>query len=263
MNLLTALTKEIGEAILRNFRILKGKNIRDDLNPVVTGLKSEGIFVKTDFYTPSECAKLRKKIDQLIDNTNVNVWSDDEGADQRVYFANDLDSDLKAFYDNQVIREVLRAYTGTSKPNGMLLASRIEYKENNQGSGGGWHRDSPFTHQFKAICYLNDVDEMNGPFQYIKKSQRKWYSITSYLKKIFKPGIFRFSEQDIKLYSKEQKQKITSVIGKEGSLVFADTKGIHRGKPLKSGFRYVLFCYFWHGEIPEQFAKLKQATKVV
>jgi len=258
MNILTALTKEIGEAILRNLRIVRAKSIRSDLNQVVNGLKNEGVFVKPHFYTPSECERLRNKIDQLIENDDVKIWSDDEGADQRIYFVNDLDSEFQAFYDNQDIRQVLSAYTGTTNPNGMLLAARIDYKENNQGSGGGWHRDSPFTHQFKAICYLNNVDEMNGPFQYIKKSQRKWYTITSYLKKIFKPGVYRFTEQDIDTYLKKQNQDITSITGKEGTLVFTDTKGIHRGKALNSGLRYVLFCYFWHGDIPEHFNKHRQ-----
>ena len=51
---------------------------------------------------------------------------------------------------------------------------------------------------------------------------------------------------------------VSSVTGNAGTLVFADTKGIHRGRPVEGGVIYVLFCYFWNDKVPNHFEKLKQ-----
>lgn len=257
--MLVSVLKEIAEAILRNIRLLKipsKKYIKD----IVSNLKSDGISVEEGFYSPDQCAEYRRRIDEIISSGSSNVWCDDQGADRRVYFVNEVDDAFQDFYQNPKVRDVLAAYVGTKDPKGMLLAARIEYVPNNLGSGGGWHRDSPSTHQFKAICYLNDVKGDNGPFQYIKQSHKKITVLKNYFNQVFKPGQYRFTDKEIEFYlGKNPEQYITENTAKAGTLIYADTKGIHRGKPLSNGVRYVLFCYFWHDSIPEHFEALKQS----
>ena len=255
---LISVLKEIAESILRNKRKLATRS-KEYIQDIVFDLESEGISIEESFYSPSQCAKFRARIDEQIASASSNVWCDEQGSDHRIYFINEVDEQFQDFYRHPKIRDVLSAYVGTKEPKGMLLAARIEYVENNLGSGGGWHRDSPYTHQFKAICYLNDVTSDNGPFQYIKKSHRKISVLKNYINKTFKPGQYRFSDSDVDLYmERNPDQHITDNLAKEGTLIFADTKGIHRGKPLNGGIRYVLFCYFWHNEIPTHFEALKQ-----
>lgn len=256
--MLTTLLKELIESLIRNFRRMKVGALLSNSN-IIKGLSNDGIVIEPGFLSKQQCNLYIEKIEQFLESKTCKVWVDDEYADHRIYFINAIDNDFNAFYEDTRIRDVLKCYTGTDKPVGMLLAAKIEYKPRNVGSGGGWHRDSPITHQFKAICYLNDVDDDNGPFQYIKGSQRKINVIANYLKKVFRPSQYRYSEEDVGLYLQENNNKVTSVTGSAGTLVYADTKGIHRGKPLKQGVRYVLFCYFWHDTIPAHFDSLKQS----
>ncbi len=255
--MIVSIIKEIAESLIRNFHLLSSKN-KKCVKEITSGLKSDGISIEKNFYTKDQCSKLISRIDDMISSKSAKVWVDDEASDHRIYFVNEIDESFNEFYEDHKVRQVLSSYTGTEHPKGMLLAAKIEFKEGNEGSGGGWHRDSPYTHQFKAICYLNDVNEDNGPFQYIKGSQSKVNVLKNYYNKIFSPGQYRFNETDIDIYLEKNNKEITTVTGEAGSLVFADTKGIHRGKPLKSGCRYVLFCYFWHKSIPAHFNELKQ-----
>ncbi|MFT6734267.1 MAG: hypothetical protein ACJAS9_002462 [Polaribacter sp.] len=256
--MLVSVIKEILESLLRNLRripVRSKKYVRD----IISALNLDGISIEENFYTQDQCADYRQRIDAMIASGSSNVWCDEQGSDQRIYFINEVDELFQDFYQHPKVRDVLAAYVGTTEPKGMLLAARIEYVENNLGSGGGWHRDSPFTHQFKAICYLNDVTSENGPFQYIKQSHRKFKVLKNYFNKTFKPGQYRFSDKDIEGFLNSNPElHITDNVAKAGTLVFADTKGIHRGKPLSSGTRYVLFCYFWHNTIPPHFEALKQ-----
>lgn len=255
MIVLVIFIKELVESLIRNFRLLFSRAKNNNVNAM---LKETGIVKIDGFYTKEECKKLRDKIDHYIESENTNLWIDESGADHRVYFINEIDGEFNKFYKHPRIREALLNYTGCSNPSGMLLAARIDAKEGNLGSGGGWHRDSPIRHQFKAICYLSDVDTNHGPFQYVKGSHHKIDILKAYLSGIFSAGQFRFTEQEVDDYLNKTSKEITEFTAKEGTVAFSDTKGIHRGKPIKKESRYVLFCYFWSGDIPAHFESLRQ-----
>jgi hypothetical protein len=252
-----AFIKDILELLLRHTRIIMaGKKFI--VNETLESIKKDGLFVVPSFLTEGQCKKYISIIDECIEDQSTNVWMDDEEADHRIYFINDINDDMNAFYKNEFIRDALTLYTGIVNPAGMLLAARIEYKKDNKGSGGGWHRDSPFNHQFKGICYLNDVHEDNGPFQYIKRSHQKLNVLSSYLRGLFSPGQSRFTTDEVNAYCQSARLKVSNIHGSSGTLILADTKGIHRGKPLDNGVRYVLFCYFWDWKIPGHFMKHRQ-----
>ena len=254
-----AIVKECLESIMRwTNKLISFKLLKNDEIKIIKDLKKYGLHIEKGFLPKHRCDELISIIDKLILSESANVWRDETDSDKRIYFVNEIDSHMTEFYENKKIRAILNGYTGSNNPVGMLLAARIDHKTNNQGSGGGWHRDSPYTHQFKAVCYLSDVDEDNGPFQYIKKSHSKYIILKNYINKIFTPGQYRFTNEEIERYLRFSNQEVQTVCGSQGTIVYTDTKGIHRGKPLASGSRYVLFCYFWNNKIPEHFAKLKQ-----
>lgn len=221
-------------------------------------LRRDGIEYMGKILTEEQCKDLRCRIDAMIDNPDIKVWRDPEGADERIYFADKVDATFEQLYKSKIVKDKLISYTGTRAPVGMLLAARLSVKENNLGSGGGWHRDSPFRTQFKALCYLNKVTKTGGPFQIIKGSHRMAAVIKASVKSLLKFGVYRFSEETVNEYQKVTNTFAEDILGDEGDLLVADTKAIHRGKPIEVGTRYIIFWYFWDGKIPEHIAELDQ-----
>ena len=225
-------------------------------------LRQDGVESMGKLLTKKQCQDLRSRIDALIDNPNVKVWRDPEGSDERIFFADKVDLAFKELYESKIIRDKLVSYTGTREPVGMLLAAKLSPLKNNLGSGGGWHRDSPFRTQFKSLCYLNNVTEVGGPFQIIKGSHKMISVILASLKSLLRPGEYRFSEKTIKSYINTTNHFSSDILGSEGDFFAVDTKAIHRGKPILEGTRYVLFWYFWDGELPAHIAALSQDSTI-
>ena len=259
--LVKSLLKEFAESTIRWVRKLSVfSRIKRRHEQEYHGLREYGYFVSPEFLSRDICNEMISDIDTYLDKEKgrINIWSDEVGADQRVYFIESINDKFKNFYEEPYFREVLASYTGITEPKGFVLAARIDAGNGNIGSGGGWHRDSPVHHQTKALCYLSDVHQNNGPFQYISRSHSKRSVISAYVKGIFRPGQYRFTNENIEHYLDRSGQEIVEINAGAGTLVFADTKGIHRGKPITEGRRYVLFCYFWDKNIPEQFEALRQ-----
>jgi hypothetical protein len=103
----------------------------------------------------------------------------------------------------------------------------------NLPTGGGpmqsqrWHRDLPDDFEIiKCFVYLADVTPGAGPLQYIRttntvEGRRQWF------KSEFDGVGFRVADEDIEsTYAPEQ---IVTAEGSAGTIVFADTRGLHRG----------------------------------
>ncbi|MAL64472.1 MAG: hypothetical protein CMF94_00060, partial [Candidatus Marinimicrobia bacterium] len=87
-----------------------------------------------------------------------------------------------------------------------------------------------------------DVKISGGPFQLVKKSNKLMTTLGISLK--FKKGYpdTRFSNAEIKNLDKE---KIKTLTGLAGTLIMFDGSLIHRGSPIKEGFRYALTNYYF------------------
>lgn len=114
---------------------------------------------------------------------------------------------------------------------------------NKGASGGGWHRDS--THpQFKAMLYLTDVTELNGPLEIIPGTHK-----FSNLYKFNRKGLLPYNQQwltekEIAAIENEHENRIT-VTGKAGSLILFESSTLHRGRPIESGERLALTNYYY------------------
>ena len=60
-----------------------------------------------------------------------------------------------------------------------------------------------------------------------------------------KIGDYRYDHSEISRFSKKNNMQISEIIAPEGSMILANTKSLHRGKPLVKGFRYMLTIYFY------------------
>ncbi|MEP4299002.1 MAG: hypothetical protein ABJ340_04865, partial [Paraglaciecola sp.] len=148
---------------------------------------------------------------------------------------------------NSLLSLRLKNLFGTSSLSGFNMASKISFVPNNLGSGQGWHRDVAVSYQFKAILYLSDVDTHSGPFQYYNKSGNCLAMLNLERKEKLPVAQNRFTEKEAKLFDQ---RCITEICAPAGTLILANTRGIHRGKPISSGNRYALTSYQWPHAIP-------------
>ena len=107
-------------------------------------------------------------------------------------------------------------------------------------SGGGWHIDNKNI-QLKAILYLSDVNQNNGPFQYIKKTQGG-LNLENTIGDISNT---RFDDNTIQNSDKIDKNNIIEICGKAGTLILVRTDNIHKGKIIENGIRYTLTNYYY------------------
>ena len=190
-------------------------------------------------------------VEELIaKGEDIYNWKDQEKSDNRAYQAERSLSSLDKFYANDFIKRTASWFYGTKKLNSFILLNKLIPVLNNKGSGGGWHRDSPTRHQFKAILYLSDVSVKNGPFQIIPKSNRKRYIIRDFIR-LGKVKRYRFTDEDIGRILSFDEYDIKNIVGPPGSLLLVDTKAYHRGMPIIEGQRLAATIYFFKGDIPK------------
>lgn len=194
-------------------------------------LKEKTAVVVADVLPKEACQEMVARIDKMADDMlHPRVWRDDVGSDTRIFgFEQEIPEFIKHFEIQRRI-DAVDAYTGRKTKSWFLMANRVLPKENNLGSGGGLHRDSPFSHQVKCIWYLSDVTRENGPFQYIPHTHFN----TLKTRKDYPLGKSRFDRVH---------HELVEVTAEAGSLLICDTKCIHGGKPIETGARYAVTLY--------------------
>lgn len=179
-----------------------------------------------------QCKKARRVIDEtLLNPDGASIWKDSDESDQRILAFEDVFPEIKNWLkvDSQ-INEVEK-YIGRRIKSWFIMANKTTYAHENSGSGGGFHRDSPFANQLKLIWYLSDVNAANGPFQYVPKTNKSLKQD----EKDFPLGKTRFDSAG--------NYTVETVTGQEGALLVCDTKCVHRGKPIEYGTRYAITLY--------------------
>ena len=166
----------------------------------------------------------------LADAQNRRIWRDATGSDSRVLlFEQDIPEYL-AYFDIDSCIAGIDAYLGARTHSWLLMANRVIPKKGSAGSGGGLHRDSPFSHQVKCIWYLSDVGAANGPFSYVPGTHRHLIG----QRERYPLGTYRFDSVS---------EPLETVTAPAGSLLVCDTRAIHGGKPIVEGTRYAITLY--------------------
>jgi hypothetical protein len=96
-----------------------------------------------------------------------------------------------------------------------------------------WHWDCDRVKWLKVFVYITDVDGEHGPHEFVRGTHRRLprTSLSS-----------RVPDSRVRhLYADED---IISMVGPPGTLVFEDTRGLHRGRPVQRGHRLVLQLEF-------------------
>ena len=228
----------------RNYNYKYKNNL--EINQYVAQLKKHGFVVINNYFSKQKCDKIKETIDSFIKYSPKLIWNDKHKSDSRIYGAENISKEVKALVEDFInfTKLIGQNYTQQDIDLYMMMANKTEYKANNVGSGDGWHKDS-YSKQFKSIIYLNDVDENNGPFQIIKKSNTNLFMLNLFLNMKNKYPSTRFTSDEILNVLKVKKEKLVDVKGAAGSLILVDSSYIHRGKPLEENTRYALTNYFY------------------
>lgn len=247
LNLIKLIASEFLNKI--NFKIYSNEN-----NEIVKALKDKGYHVYDNFVSKEICNQLITETDSLL-HKNEFISVESNGSDLRIYGVDKLSDKFNIDSMDKLNSKVHNLTHFFSKRLFFLLLGKINFQEGNKGSGTGWHRDSPFRHQFKTILYLSDVSEENGPFQFIEGSHKaKSVLRTSFkLKKSLSED--RFSNQEA-ILSINKNEELITFTAKAGTLILVDTRGLHRGKPLLDKNRYALTTYNYNRKLPKTIINL-------
>ena len=81
--------------------------------------------------------KIIKKIDQGIKKHPKKIWKDDLASDFRIFGSENLDNEIRKFYESNFIKRICENYCNYKVQNLMTMANRVIFKIKNAGSGGG------------------------------------------------------------------------------------------------------------------------------
>lgn len=229
----------------KNSSIRKNKK-NYNIDYIVSSLRKKGYFKIEDYYSKNLCDEITKKIDQIIDEKLHLFKIDEKSNDFRLNGADRISSKINIFNKDLFLNHIAEKFIGEEIDSFFTLAAKIENKNGKLGSGGDWHRDKPLPNQIKAMIYLNDVDQENGPFEYLEGSN-SWFSL---LDGTFNFGLnncqTRLDNNVIESKFLTKKRYVKKVFyAKKGTLLLFNSFGIHRGKPLESGKRYALTNYYF------------------
>lgn len=251
--ILEHLLKEAAEVTLRSVHRRLNSIPSGDFAELLAEVYENGCTSMASFWSPEQCAAARAEIDSLIEAGVTGYhWRDALGSDKRIFYAESAGGNFERFCNDPVIEQVRGAYTGFSESQKLVMAARMDFVSGNSGSGNGWHRDSPHRSQFKAILYLSDCSMDNGPFQYIRRSHKAINSIRLVMSGGSRPNQYRFTNDEVQHLIDDGCEVHTS-IGKAGTLLLVDTKGLHRGSPITSGSRYAMTLYCFDRVMPKDF----------
>jgi len=213
---------------------------------IANQLRETGLYVLNDYYSPEECDKIIADIDKNIEGDEAHTWQDEAKSDTRLYGSHLYSEAIARFHKDPFLHEIGERYLQSELINSHTLGARLIPKDNNLGSGGGWHRDSVFRQQYKSIIYLTDVGPDNGPFEFVLGSHKPSTIYSSIKKNGFSANQNRISNDQVQSFlAAHPPLKSQIFTAKRGTVILVDTSGIHRGRPITEGTRYALTNYFY------------------
>jgi hypothetical protein len=226
----------------------------------LNALNDEGVATIPNFLTDEQCQEIMDSFDLAVTESPYkdNFWKDPVGSDIRINGFEKIKPELLDFFTRndhaqKLWSEVEKYASYTINVLKLfVMGNRVLYHVDSLGSGGGWHRDMYNKKQIKFIIYLNDVEEDAGAFQYIPGSHKPLTKLRAFiLGRGEYPGKTRYTDSEI------QQGEIKTYTAKRGTLVVADTTGIHRGSPITNPEkkRYALTLYSFLGNIPPHIKK--------
>jgi hypothetical protein len=207
---------------------------------LVREIREKGYVIVENYMSKDRCTRCIDDLESLFASSVHHVH---KHSDVRIYGAEDLSENIRAFADDLFLARMSNHYNAVKTVNAFTLGNKIEPSESGKGSGEGWHKDYSFL-GFKAILYLNDVGEHNGAFQVFERS----HTVGQYLRDMragdLKFRHLRISDAQLERILARDPSRLRTLTGKAGTLIMVETASIHRGRPPTEGVRYALTNYY-------------------
>jgi len=144
--------------------------VNSAISPEYLGqLEENGFAVLPDFKTREWCELAQG---ELLDAMNRVDLTTRHNEDVRVFGIESLSKHAFEFATDSMLASLACRYAGSSEALLFCMGNKVEYRDGvPYGSGGEWHRDS-FKRELKAMLYLTDVEESDGPFSILSGSHR-------------------------------------------------------------------------------------------
>lgn len=215
-------------------------------------LEKQGYYVWPDYINEDKVNELLSTVrGEHANSESLKVF--DDGADERLFGIDRSNAKFDFFIDNPLFNYFSYTIQGYSSSTKLIMSNIIRPISGNLGSGGGWHRDSPYRNQFKAFLFLTDVSMETGPLCFIEGSH-KAVNIKKVSRFLNKPlSEYRFTDEEIETAVNHLGLKKVFVTCKAGSMLVANVRGLHRGTPIEYGERVALTNYYFKKGIPAHF----------
>ncbi|NOT46209.1 MAG: hypothetical protein HOP17_00470 [Acidobacteria bacterium] len=105
-----------------------------------------------------------------------------------------------------------------------------------------WHFDREDQYILKVFIYLKDVDIGTGPFTYAPGTHRKGLHWNKKPESFTENNVFRTTDEQMNAVIPQEKW--IRATGKKGTVVFADTRGYHKGGEARKDDRLMYTCMF-------------------
>lgn len=123
-------------------------------------------------------------------------------------------------------------------------------KEANDESATMWHFDLDYIRWLNFFFYLTDVTPESGPHAFVRGTHRP----LRIPRKLLRRGYARITDDEIK--TNYDTEDILQFVGKKGTLIVEDTRGLHKGTAVQKGARLLMqFSFADHmfsSRYPEQ-----------
>lgn len=205
---------------------------------IANSLKNEGICITTleDLGLPSTSELLKAAYSFLPSMGRSNYQPSDQNPPE-IYTVTHLNCFFKWGNESRLLN-ILENYIGLPVAyHGVQI--RKDFINQSQFSTMLWHRDSEDRRIVKIIIYLNDVDEQQGPFEYVPSSFTSGLNFYRLYYKIHNQGI-----NDETLNKIVPKSAWKSCPGAAGTVIIADTNRLLHHGTIRTEERSTLFFVY-------------------
>ena len=237
------------------YKLLKNKGVLGDLDQknicnIVNKINKDGFYVFSDKLSEDICDKLNEFA--LKTPCNAEQPTSSSRSEKVFYDRNNLIAN-RYFYEESILLKnpiiqnlisddsilaVAQAYLGCRPINDLVamwwLTPFCKTNEFLSVAAQMYHFDMDRIKFIKFFVYLTDVTSQNGPHCYVRGSCKR------------KPQPLLIDNRilDAELEKYYSKDDFVEVLGSKGTIIAADTRGFHKGKPLNSGDRLILQIEF-------------------